>query len=357
MKKIISILIFCAMLTALVPFAVSADGSILWTEDFNSGVINEADWYPGAFTCESGGPTNTPHVEDWAGWHVLQSMYNNENGGNRTFGANVCFKVDGWAMDDGGNDASEHKIGLWWADYFAEAEGDGRIVYTYIVNYETRKATLIAAGEGDGEAYYEAGVYSAGTTVGEWAIPEDQSFEMDLSDPSVVSLGMRINGAQIDCFFNDIKAISFTAPRMGGEKSPILLVNDGCYAGFDNFVVATADYDLFNEGAAMNEPAPAQTEAPAGDAAAPAGDDAAAEAPAATEKVIEKENVVVGTDADGSAVTEVVTKEVARPAANTGAKTTGGNAAKTGDSAVIVAAIMIVALGSAVVVFKIRTSK
>ena len=342
MKKIVSLLIFCAMLVSLVPFTVGAAGSILWTDDFDSGSINEADWYPGAFTCEQGGPTKSPHVEDWAGWHVLQSMYGNENGSNRTFGANVCFKVDGWAMDDGGNDAADHKLGLWWADYF-DATGDaGRIVYLYLVNYETRKASLLASGEGDGENFYETGVYSSGTVVAEWTIPDDQALEMDLSEPSVISLGMRINGATIDCYFNDIKAISFNAPRMGGEKSPILLVNDGCYAGFDNFVVATADYDLFNEGDAMNAPA--------------ANNGAANDAPAQTEKVVETETRLV-TDTDGNTVVEVVTNEVVRPAANTGAATTGGTAARTGDAAIIVIAVMIVALGAAITVAKVRVGK
>ena len=353
MKKVISILIAALVLMSVVSIPAFADGSILFSDNFESGAINPADWYPGAFEVSNGGPTKSYYVEDWAGWHVLQTMYNNENGSNRTFAPSVCFKVDAWAWEDGGDDADEHKVGLWYADYF-DAKGDeGRIVYLFLVNYELRKAVLLASGDGGGEEFYDAAVYSGGKVVGEAPIPESIPCEMDLSEPSVLSLGMRVNGTQIDCYVNDTKLLSFTAPRMGSEKSPILLVNDGCYAGFDNFVVATADYDLFNEGANIGQQGGGQQ----GGGQQGGGQQGGAQQGGGTEKVIVSKSVVVGTDAEGNAITEIVTEEVVRQVAATGGNATGGNAAKTGDTAIIVVAVMIVALGSAIVVGKVRSHK
>jgi hypothetical protein len=146
-------------------------------------------------------------------------------------------------------------------------------------------------------------------------------------------MGLRINGTQIDGFFNDQKVVSFTAPRMGTVKSPLIFWNYQCWTGYDNWVVADADYNLFNESAEQ-----AQNQQ---------------NAPAATEKVIETKKVVVGTDEDGNDITEIVTEEVVRPAAQTSNGTSGGTSSATGDMAVVVAALMVIALGSAIVVRKV----
>ena len=341
MKKIIALLACITMLALIPTTALAAD--VLFQDNFNSGEINESDWYPGAFFVDNGGPTNSPHVEDYGGWHVLQSMYNNENGGNRVFGANVAFKVDAWAWEDGGEDRSEHRLGLWFADYFSEP-ADGRIVYQFQVCYETRKAVLIATGEGDGTTYFDPGVYSSGVIVGSWDIPESVPFEMDVTDPTVISLGMRVNGTLIDCYLNDMKVISYTAPRMGAEKSPVLLVNDGCYAGFDNFIVATADYNLFNESST-----PVNNE--------PANNDPVNNDPEETETRIDTV-IVTDTDDEGNVVTRVETEKTVVPAPNTG-NGGGGNrpATKTGDTIVVVIAVMVAALGSAIVVKKVCVKK
>jgi hypothetical protein len=330
MKKIISILIVCMFVASAAALCVSADGSILFSDDFNSGVINEANWYPGAFTVENGGPLKSPYADDWAGNHVLQTMYGTDNGSDRIYGANIAVKVDAWAFEDGGEDFDEHRIGIWWADCFTEdVGGDGRIVYTAMLFYEGRTVQLFANGEGTASEYFDGQ-----TLVGEWKLPDSVEFEMDVSEPTVANIGMRINGAQIDVFFNNQKVISYTAPRMGQFKCPVLLLNSGCHAGFDNFVISTADYNLFNESAEQ-----AQNQQ---------------NAPAATEKVIETKKVVVGTDVEGNEITEIVTEEVVRPAAQTSNGTTGGTSSATGDMAIIVIAVMIISIGGAIVAVKAR---
>ena len=173
--------------------------------------------------------------------------------------------------------------------------------------------------------------------IAEYVIPESEAPVLDPAGNSTFNIGMRVSGGVISCYFNDQKVIDFngyrgatTCTQLG---SPVILWNTNCHCTFDNVVVSTPDYNRFNESA---------------DAAAPAANDGAG----ATEKVVETETRLV-TDTDGNTVVEVVTNEVARPAANTGAATTGGTAARTGDSAIVVAAVMIVALGSAIVVKKV----
>ena len=348
MKKIVTLIVASILLVCMVlPLAVSAE--VLWTEDFSQ--MNENDWiWDGdLFTIENG------KLEGWAEAVVHQSNFLVDRGAPRRF-KECCFKVDAAGFEDGGRDADDHYLGLWFADYVSPNgadEPDGQIVYTYGYRFEEHKVVLNVGFDNAGEDYKPAD-FDDTKPIAEYVVPESDAPELDPSGTDAFSIGMRVSGGVISCFFNDQKVIEFNAYRGATTctqlGSPVILWNTNCHCTFDNLVVATADHDLFNEGAAINDPAPAQTEAPANndtDAEAPAGNDAA------TEKVVEKENVVVGTDADGSAITEVVTKEVVRPAANTGAKTTGGSAAKTGDAAIIVAFVMVAALGCAVVVKKI----
>ena len=332
MKKLISLLIAATMIAALAATFVVADGSILFSDNFDSGVFNEADWRVNGslFEILPGGPTNSPHLEGWAEAVVQQTSYNDDENPTpapRVYNASFAVKCDTWFYDDGGNDVDEHWVGLWWADHFEDQIGGDRIVYTVRCIYETRTVAIIVHGENGATDYFDDD-----TVLAEWHMPDDVELEMDASSPTVFNLGMRINGTQIDGFFNGQKVVSATAPIIHQHICPILFWNGGCWTGFDNFVVSTADYDLFGEGDAAN---------------APAANDGAP----ATEKVIESETVLV-TDAEGNTVVEVVTSEVARPAANTGAAATGGTAARTGDSAIVVIAVMIAAFGTAIAVKK-----
>ena len=66
--------------------------------------------------------------------------------------------------------------------------------------------------------------------------------------PTTFSLGWRIQPGKIECYFNDQKVITYTNVPMDlgmTRPSPILLVNHSCYIEFDNFIVATVDYNLF----------------------------------------------------------------------------------------------------------------
>ena len=180
------------------------------------------------------------------------------------------------------------------------------------------------------------------------------------------SIGMRCVNGVVSLYYNDIKLVDFPAYRgaisFTQRPSPVILLNGGCYCAFDNVTVSTPDYDLFNEGAAAVV-TPVDTTPAGGDDSQPANE------PDETEKVIETKvetKVVEDTNEAGEIVTrietEIVTEEVVRPAPDTGNASQGGGnqgggtSARTGDAAIIVVAVMITALGAAIVVKKV-TSK
>ena len=330
MKKLLSVVIAAVVLAAMLAPAASAD--LLWTDNFDSGVFSEADWRVegSAFALTNGGPTNSPHLEGWAEAVVQQSSYGEDAPAPRVYGPNFAVKCDTWFYGDGGNSADEHWVALWWADHFENQIGMDvdRIVYFVRCYYEARKVVIMAHGENGGTEFYPED-----TVLAEWQIPDDVELEMDPSAPTVFNLGMRVNGQQIDGFFNNQKVVSATLPTIHQYKCPLLFWNGGCWTGYDNWMVSTADYDLFNEGANMNN---------GGNGNGGNGGNGGN----AVETVI-----VTDTDAEGNIVTRVET----RPAANNGGAATGGNAAKTGDAAIIAVAVMIVALGSAIVVKKVSS--
>ena len=327
MKKIVSAIVLCAMLACAIVTSVSAAGEIVWQDDFST-----KD--PGnLFDVENG------KVTGWAECVVLQSNYPSDKGGTRRF-KECAWKVDACYLEDGGNDSEWHYLGIWFADYlspYGSEEPDGQIVYQCGYDFEKGQFQLFADFDGAAADLEPTSGYTRGEPIAVAAVPESEAPVMDPTGAAEFSIGMRISGGVLSCFMNNKKYIEINAYRGATTAtqlgSPVLLINHQCHCTFDNVVVATPDYDLFNEGAGASAPADA--------------------APAATEQVIETEKVVIGTNEDGSEITDVVTNAVARPAANTGAAATGGTAARTGDGAIVVIAVMIVSLGTAIAVARL----
>ena len=354
MKKIISIFAICALLACTVlEVAVSAAGDVLWKEDFSSEDPNNWLWDDSAFFVEDG------VCKGWGEAVVHQSNFPTANGGTRKYGQSA-LTIKCIAYEDGGKDSEYHRLGLWWADYidpYATDDPTSWIIYKPLYNFEDHCVELEMEFTGDEAEAFRPVDFPDDAVVARYEIPENEAPQFGTE---WFSIGYRVNAGVFSIYLNNKKIVDFPCYRgalTGTQRpSPVILLNGGCYCGFDDLVVTTPDYDLFGDGAETIAPA-VDTEAPAGDDAASAKAPAGNDASAATEKVIEKENVVVGTDADGSAVTEVVTREVARPAANTGAKTTGGSAAKTGDAVIVVVAVMIASLGCAIVVKKVLSDR
>ena len=341
MKKILSLILCAVLLAAIVPMTASAAGILLFNDQFNT--LEQDNWMADVslYECIDG------HIEGYSQAVVLQSQFSEDYGGNKMWGDGTAFKAETWCYDDDAGHG-ENELKLWWADYFGGTwDNESRIVYYFGYNFGTHKVVLRADYVGpDAEQYYVNGESSV-----EIFSKDYREIRQDLANPEHFTLGFRVNKGIITYYINDELIYTHQAERglMCGTEgpAPLILWNTGCYCGWDNVQVATADYDLFNEGT-VTEPAvtdPAQT-----DPASPV-----TQAPDTT-AVVEK--VVTEVGEDGEVVTKIVTEIVTNaPAADTQKQPDSGNfsgGAKTGDMAVIVIAVMIAALGAAVVVKKVN---
>jgi hypothetical protein len=328
MKKLIAAICFVMLASLVLPLAVSADGALLFNETFDKQDPNNWMWDSTAFFVEDG------VLKGWSEAKVHQSKFLTSEGGQIKY-KECAVRVDCTAFDDGGEDVETHRVGLWFADYidpYATDDPDSWIIYKPLYNFEQGVVELEMEFTGDAAQAFLPADLPQDSVVGRYAVPADQRAQIG---GDWFSLGIRVNAGVVSLFYNDVKLVDFPAYRgtltATQRPSPILLLNGGCYCGFDNIKVSTANYNLFNE---SDTPAPAP-------------------APADTVKTITTEKVVVGTDSDGNEITEIVTKEVVMPAAQTGTNTNPGNSTATGDMAVIVIAVMVVAIGAAVAVKKL----
>lgn len=335
MKKLISFFLIVAMVASFAVIGVNAAGSILMQDNFSTffddseSGLNPANWITDG---------NLFVVEDgWCkGYHeavVNQSEYREEMNGNKCW--SECSVAVDIAFFDFDSDGDDHKANLWWRDYVIDTEIDEVIdeespIYELCFCIEARQVRLTSSLVEDGPI----AVYDIPASFGE--------IKVDTNNPTIINLGMRIQQNKIYGYLNGEKVIDYTAPRtLGAQRpSPVLLVNGGMYIGFDNFTVATVDYPLF----AADTAAPVDTDNNVG------GNDPAPNEPKETEIVTKIET---DTDTYGNTVTKVVSEVVTKAPADTNTNgTAGGTGAQTGDMAVIVAAVMIIALGSAIVVKK-----
>ena len=322
MKKIIAVLIVTAMLAVAACATVSAeirfyDPFDTWTSywfgydsDDRAGDLNVITTFNGDNVLE-GWEEARVHQGLYADNEVLGKGYANSGSALIT----GTFWVELRAEDTG----NECGAGLWWKNTYHETHEDAEGSDTYLLFYYPVTSTVKFMRDFPGATTDEEKL------VKEWSDPKARG--NNLNDP--ITLGMRVEAGKISAFVDGQCIASFEDASLGNDPCPILLWNDGLHAIWDNFYVG----DL--------------AELPLDDTAP-----AASDAPAATEKVVETETRLV-TDTDGNTVVEVVTNEVARPAANTGAAPSGGTAARTGDMLVVVVAVMIAALGSAIIVKKV----
>jgi len=334
MKKLFAI-IMCAVLLscAVLPFTVSAAGMVLFEDKFNEN--NPENWMipPSLFECVDG------HLEGNASCVVHQSNF--EDGGTKMWGTGVSFAIDGFAYDDE-RGTGENKLALWWADYFKLDHSDdvenGRICYMFGYDYVHSKFFFSASYEGESSE-----IYKPEEGKSRYFEIDAPVYKMDPSKPDVIRMGMKIDKGVIYCYDGNNLVFTYEADRGEecgtGARSPVLIWNVNCYCGFDNFIVTTADYNLFNESAAEST-------------AGPADDTTTAEE---TTKVETK--TVVVTDENGEAHTEIVTEIVTnapKQETNTQKSDVNNGGAQTGDMLTVVIAVMTVAFGAAIIVKKVN---
>ena len=318
MRRIVSLIGCLALILTLAAATttVNAAGSILFQDDFSSEDLSKWMWDNTAFICEDGVCKGDPAAV------VHQSAYVD---GDAAWGVNIAYKVDVRVTDY--MDSTEIGPGLWFRDYNTtydqqdEGEEDTGEVWWYEYDYISNSVIL----RGDHfennklepvKVKLEDGIVKAG--------PDEK--------PTTFSIGWRIQPGHIECYFNDKKVIDYTnVPMTIGSvrPSPIVLWNNSCYIEFDNFIVSTPDYNLFNEVPGDN-----------------GGNNGGNQQPGnATEIVTEYE-----TNDKGETI--VVTKVVADTNANNPSANNGGS--NTGDMIVAVAAVMAVAAAGAIVAAKRR---
>ena len=320
MKKLIAVFICLVMIAGIAIATVSADAKILFYDPFDTKKENDWLWDSSNFYVKDGVLMGDPTAV------IHQSAYDPKYGQIRrwdTFTNKVDIKIVDY------DESNFIGSGLWWRDYntsFEEenagANEDGEI-WTYRYNYVTNSVIL--------ESDY---LTNKGMTAKTYQLPRNAVKIGPDDDPTTFSLGWRIQPGKIECYFNDQKVITYTNVPMDlgmTRPSPILLVNHSCYIEFDNFIVATVDYNLFNETDILTPVDP--------------GNNGGGQQPAGT-KVVEK----IETDENGE--TRIVTEIVADTNANNPSANNGGS--NTGDMIVAVAAVMAVAAAGAIVAAKRR---
>ena len=319
MKKIVSALLCLAFLAAMsVSYVSAAGGQILFEDHFNT-VDDNWEWGGDLFEVENGILKGEPAAR------VHQTKYIRDDGVPLRIWSELACKIDVRITDY--DDSTLVGPGLWFRDYNTtydqqdECEEDTGEVWWYEYDYISNSVIL----RGDHfennklepvKVKLEDGIVKAG--------PDEK--------PTTFSIGWRIQPGHIECYFNDKKVIDYTnVPMTIGSvrPSPIVLWNNSCYIEFDNFIVSTPDYNLFNEVPGDN-----------------GGNNGGNQQPGnATEIVTEYE-----TNDKGETI--VVTKVVADTNANNPSANNGGS--DTGDMIVAAAAVMAVAAAVAVIFAKRR---
>ena len=298
MKKIVSVLLCLAFLAAMsVSYVSAAGGQILFEDHFNT-VDDNWEWGGDLFEVENGILKGEPAAR------VHQTKYIRDDGVPLRIWSELACKIDVRITDQ--QDEGEEDTGeVWWYEY----DYISNSVILRGDHFENNKLEPV-------KVKLEDGIVKAG--------PDEK--------PTTFSIGWRIQPGHIECYFNDKKVIDYTnVPMTIGSvrPSPIVLWNNSCYIEFDNFIVSTPDYNLFNEVPGDN-----------------GGNNGGNQQPGnATEIVTEYE-----TNDKGETI--VVTKVVADTNANNPSANNGGS--NTGDMIVAAAAVMAVAAAVAVIFAKRR---
>ncbi len=336
MKKLTALFVCIVMIAATFAVSASAAGEILWYEDFSDKFTNPNNWIleGNEFFCDDFTDASNPCIVAYDAGVVCQMEYSSESPNPRKYANfSMMSKIQVRDFDADG----DHKVGFWWRDDFYENADELGVelgeIYNVMVNMDTMTIDLTVEGEENPRATAPVSGLEVG---GDW-----------------FTLGWRIVPGKISCFVNNQKLIDYASADIGAtQQSPILLLNNNCYSAWDDVVVATADYNLFNE----SDVAPAPGTSDNGTTANQGGN--ATQAPEATtsKKVVEvtDEQGNAVTDASGNKVTEeIIVTDAPVADTNTGA-VQGGNSTTTGDVSFVVICVMVATLGCAVIVKKVN---
>lgn len=331
MRKLFSLVCVLALMLSTLSVCVSADsetGKILFEDDFSDGFTDPYSWIleGNAFFGDDMSEPGNPCLSAYSDGVVCQMEYGSHTPAPKIF-YNCVVSIDVRLRDY--DREGDHEAGLWWRDNFLHVP-DGEIapedyiegpVYQFCVNFDEDIAFLTV----DGVDGHIAEAPVTGISM----------------DDGWFNMGWRIVPGKMECYINGEKVLVYeSADLLCKMGSPFLLLNTNNYISFDNMVIATADYDMYDD----LEDAPV-TEA--------------TEATEATEggEIIETE-IVTNDNGETEIITQIVTESVetegndAADTVNTTAN--AGPSTNTGDMTLAVVVAMLVAVGAAVITKKVN---
>ena len=390
MKKIVSILLATFMIAALGCAAVSAD--VLFYDPFNEWT----SYWSGYDDPNFGGDAhrivnyNGENVlEGWEEARVHQANYEGDEEFGVGYAATLSALTTGtiWVdvmAESNGNDNGG--AGLWWKNtYYAKHEG-AEDADLYTLKYYPGTSTVKFIRE------FPAAQTDDEKILIEWEDPRALGDNMN----TPITLGLRIEPGKISAFVDGNWIYTHEDSSIGVDACPPLFWNDGIHVLWDNYYVGdlnelplpsagennsgggdvTTAAGQENNGAdgttaaGNNSVNNGENNANNGDAAnngsngasgvngANGANGADTRVESVVETKVETSVVVVGTDAEGNAITEVVSEIVSeivtRPVANTNSANpnAGNGGSQTGDMTWIVISAMVVSLGAAILVKK-----
>ena len=333
MKKLFSILMICAMLAALV--AVPASAQIYVSDDFST--FNTNIWFEAGYFEPVDG-----RLEGYSEAVVHSTLYESDGADGylpcNTVWNQFTYQVDVWCEPDrdGANSA-----GLWYANHQPLISGEATDRDTYTVMYECNTSTVALLKN-------TVNPLDEDTTkvLGTYVVPGEPGANIN-GDP--INLGMKVEAGKITGYVDGVEFASYSDATLGISLSPLILWNNGCHVYFDNFKVG----DLTE--LPYGNPTPDTTAGNGGDDTN-GGNEPTPPTPTTPPETEIITKIETDTDVEGNTVTKVVSEVVTKAPADTNTnKPAGGTGAQTGDMVVIVAAVMIIALGSAIVVKKVSS--
>ena len=356
MKKVLTFMLAVAMLASLA--CVGASARVLITDTFDSWIdgglwLGSADDPQGDLNVLTEIDGNNM-LEGFPGAVVHQGHFTaNDEGVGYGPGRNTTTTGTFWVeLYTEIQDNEDAWAGLWWKNTAHEVNEGAEKADAFMLKYHPGKSTFTF------ERDYPEATTDEEKIVATYEDPRQLGANM--SDMKPIVIGMRVDPGKISAFVDGKCIGSFDDPTIGSQPCPVILWNQGLHVLWDNYSVG----DL------AELPLDVVTTNP-GDDTTGGGNDTTNNGgngttnggnggnnPPATEVVTKRVEVTddsgnVVTDESGNAVTQVVSEVVTIPSADTNTGAHGNGGAQTGDMAVVVVAVMVIALGSALAVKRI----
>ena len=232
MKRIIA-LVMCVMMLAALAVCTSAAGEILFMDDFTNGFL-PTNWIldGNLYFLDDFTDASNPCIAAYKDGVICQAEYDPEAAGGTAKVYTNCSYSAKMQIRDFDADGS-HKVGLWWRDDFGFAPDDQEVdwelgeIYNLTVNADDMTIELNVEGE---EAPRATASVEGVEVGGDW-----------------FTLGWKITPGHMSAYVNNEKLIDLDIADLSAARpSPFLLMNINCFAAYDDIVISTVDYDLFN---------------------------------------------------------------------------------------------------------------